>query len=73
MFNSQKLFTIHHPDLCPALRWKGQFVLAEKDQTIPDTSDHMYWCMHTQTPIGPDGELAEPAHCCHLDRGCHES
>jgi hypothetical protein len=73
MFNSSKLFNIHNPDLCPALRWKGQFVLSEKDASVPDTSDHAFWCLHTQTPFGPDGEAAEPAHCCHVDRGCHGS
>ena len=24
-------FNTNHPDLCPALRWKGQFILAEPD------------------------------------------
>ncbi len=64
-------FDTTHPDLCPALRWKGQYILAEPDPTIPSSHDGNYWCAFTQTCIGPDGKLAEPGNCCSTDRGCH--
>jgi len=28
-------FNTNRPDLCPALRWKGQFILADDDPTVP--------------------------------------
>ena len=52
-------FNINHPTLCPALRWKGQFILAQRDPTVPAGNDGLFWCLHSQTCIGPDGELAE--------------
>ena len=64
-------FNIHHPNLCPALRWKGQFILAERDPTVPAGNDGLFWCLHSQTCIGPDGELAEPRSCSSKSRACH--
>ena len=55
-------------DLCPALRWKQQFIGVEHDPTVPPTNDGLFWCMHTQTCIGPDGQLAEPGNCSSTDR-----
>lgn len=64
-------FNTSHPDLCPSLRWKGMFVLSERDSSVPPTNDGLYWCLHTQTCIGPDGEIAEPAQCSSARRKCH--
>ena len=64
-------FDIKHPNLCPSLRWKGQFILAEPDPTVQPSNDGLFWCTHTQTCIGPDGELAEPRNCSSASRGCH--
>jgi hypothetical protein len=64
-------FNIDHPDLCPALRWKGQFIATEEDPTVPSTRDNHYWCVYTQTCIGPDNKLAEPYDCSSPTRGCH--
>ncbi|MGB8771947.1 MAG: hypothetical protein WCC92_20200 [Candidatus Korobacteraceae bacterium] len=64
-------FDTNREDLCPALRWKGQFIEAEHDPTVPPTNDGLFWCMHTQTCIGPDGELAEPGNCSSKVRACH--
>ncbi len=64
-------FGTNRPDLCSALRWKGQYILAEKDPTIPACNDGNFWCAYTQTCIGPDGGLAEPGNCCHTGRQCH--
>jgi hypothetical protein len=64
-------FDVSAETLCSALRWKGQFILAEPDPTVPPCNDGIFWCMHTQTCIGPDGELAEPSTCTTTARKCH--
>lgn len=64
-------FNVNHPELCPSLRWKGMFVLTERDPSVPPTNDGLYWCLHTQTCIGPDGQVAEPAQCSSAQRKCH--
>jgi len=64
-------FNIHHPNLCPSLRWKGQFILAERDPSVPASNDGLFWCIQTQTCIGPDGRVAEPGNCCSSFRSCH--
>jgi len=64
-------FNTSHPDLCPALRWKAQFILAEADPTVPHSNEGLFWCIRTQTCIGPDGKLAEPGNCSSSRRKCH--
>ena len=64
MISESDRFSTNRPNLCSALRWKGQFILAEADPTVPACNDGLFWCLHTQTCIGPDGELAEPGNCC---------
>jgi hypothetical protein len=64
-------FNTNHPNLCPALRWKGQFVRVEHDPTVPASNDGLFWCVHTQTCIGPDGGVAEPGNCHSSSRACH--
>ncbi len=64
-------FDISHPDVCPSLRWKGMFIEVEHDPTVPACNDGLFWCMHTQTCIGPDGQLAEPGNCNKKHRACH--
>jgi hypothetical protein len=64
-------FNIEHPDLCPALRWKGQFTGTDVDPTVPSTRDNQYWCVYTQTCLGPDNKLAEPYLCSNPSRRCH--
>ena len=58
-------------DVCHALRWKGQFISSEADPDVPACNDGLFWCMYTQTCIGPDGQLAEPGNCCSRGRSCH--
>lgn len=55
-------------ELCPYLRWKGQFIDAEKDST---TSDGICWCMYTQTCIGPDNQPADRENCTIASRACY--
>ena len=64
-------FDVSAESLCSALRWKGQFISAEPDPTVPPCNDGLFWCMHTQTCIGPDGKLAEPSTCTKTNRSCH--
>jgi hypothetical protein len=64
-------FDTSHPDLCAALRWKAQFILAEADPTVPPSNEGLFWCIHTQTCIGPDGKLAEPGNCSSSHRKCY--
>ena len=56
-------FNVLHPNLCPALRWKGQFVLAPIDESAQQGTDTNYWCLYTQNCIGPDGIVAELRQC----------
>jgi len=69
--SEEERFNIHHANLCPGLRWKGQLISAEHDPTVPPSNDGLFWCVYTQTCIGPDGELAEPGNCSSSERGCH--
>jgi hypothetical protein len=64
-------FNTNHPDLCPSLRWKGQFILSEHDPTVPSSNEGLFWCIRTQVCIGPDGKLAEPGNCSSPKRKCH--
>ena len=64
-------FDISNPNLCTALRWKGQFILSEPDPEVQHSNDGLFWCLHTQTCIGPDGEVAEPGNCSSKNRSCH--
>lgn len=66
-----ELFAANYPTLCHCLRWKGQFVWADHDPSVPPAGDANYWCVFTQTCLGPDGQLAEPATCGSTDRGCY--
>jgi hypothetical protein len=61
---------VNDPKLCPALRWKSQFYVAERDESIPTGNDASFWCLHTQNCVGPDGRVAEPATCCNPRREC---
>lgn len=56
---------------CRCLRWKGMFIQSEHDPSVPPSNDHLFWCMHTQTCIGPDNHVAEPESCT-AGRDCYE-
>jgi hypothetical protein len=66
-------FNRGNADLCPALTWKGQFTPAVHDPSVPATSDHQYWCVYTQTCIGPDNQIVEPYVCSDPKRSCHKT
>jgi hypothetical protein len=46
------------------------FVPAPDDPTVPRGGGGLFWCLYTQTCIGPDGKLAEPGNCASRDRAC---
>lgn len=64
-------YDTNRPNLCPSLRWKGMFIWAERDETVPRSNTGSFWCLHTQNCLGPDGRVAEPEFCCNAERGCH--
>jgi hypothetical protein len=71
MIRNVDRFNTNDPNLCPSLRWKRQFILSEPDPDVQSSNDGLFWCMHTQTCIGPDGAVAEPGNCSSKTRGCH--
>jgi len=73
MLTHAERFNRNHSDLCPALTWKGQFTPAAPDPSVPATTDHQYWCVYTQTCIGPDNQIVEPYVCSNPKRSCHQT
>ena len=71
MISESERFNTSHPDLCPALRWKGQFVGTEDGESVSRVQDGLFWCARSQTCIGPDGGVAEPGQCSSKVRACH--
>jgi hypothetical protein len=71
MISEAERFDINHPSLCHCLQWKGMFIQVAHDPTVPKTSSDHYWCVYTQTCVGPDGGLAEPGTCSSPGRACH--
>jgi hypothetical protein len=70
MLEDERLDT-SRPELCPCLRWKGMFIPVEHDLNAMPISDGFFWCAYTQTCIGPDGQLADPASCSSPARACY--
>lgn len=58
-------------EICKHLRSKGMFINSEPDPTVPNTSDGFYWCIHSMTCLGPDGEVADDQRC-RAGRKCFE-
>ena len=71
MWLDQERFDTSCETLCTSLRWTQQFIGVDHDPTVPPSNDGLFWCMHTQTCIGPDGQLAEPGNCASAGRKCH--
>ena len=71
LWPDQERFDTSSQSLCTALRWKQQFIGVEHDPTVPPSNDGLFWCIHTQTCIGPDGALAEPGSCSSPSRAGH--
>jgi hypothetical protein len=71
MISEAERFDILHPALCDCLRWKGMFIGVPHDPSVPAPNDGAFWCVFTQTCVGPDGKLAEPGSCSSPSRPCH--
>jgi hypothetical protein len=50
-------------DRCENLRWKGLYVTGEEGQSISGSGDRLFWCVKTQTCLGPDGKLVDDYEC----------
>jgi hypothetical protein len=61
----------NRPNLCAALRSKDMFIWAEQGPDVVRANTGVFWCLYTQLPLGPDGQLAEPGNCDSGERGCH--
>jgi hypothetical protein len=48
------------------------YIDAEPDPTVPSGRSGHFWCVHTQTVIGPDGRGVHEDEC-HSGRMCFES
>lgn len=56
---------------CRLLRSKWMFIEAEPDPTVPHGDSSVYWCVHTQNCLGPDGGVANLENC-KPSRACYE-
>jgi hypothetical protein len=70
MLDHAARFDRRNPHLCPALIWKSQFSQTPADPSALSTSDDHYWCVYTQTCIGPDNGPVEPYLCSIKNRSC---
>lgn len=58
-------------DRCDHLRWKGLYVEAEWDASIPHSGDRLFWCHRTQQCLGPDGKVVDDYEC-NPARNCYK-
>jgi hypothetical protein len=58
-------------DRCDNLRWKGMFIDAPWDPSVPHSNDRLFWCHKTQNCIGPDGKIADDYEC-NETRPCYQ-
>jgi len=56
---------------CGNLRWKGLFIDVEGNPNEDNSHEHIYWCVHTQICIGPDGEGVD-GDVCNVTRACYQ-
>ena len=56
---------------CEGLRWKGMFVDAAHDPTVPESNTRIYWCAFSQSPLGPDGDVVDEDTCT-ASRSCYD-
>jgi len=56
---------------CRCLRSKEMFIIVEPDPNLPPMGSGIFWCMHTQNCLGPDGQAAGPESC-NSGRSCYE-
>ncbi|HXJ95721.1 MAG TPA: hypothetical protein VMT20_23010 [Terriglobia bacterium] len=56
--------------VCNCLRSKEMFTHDEPGWDIRQSSSGIFWCLHTQNCLGPDGQIANPDNC-QAGRSCH--
>ena len=57
---------------CEFIRWKGMFIDVQRDPSAAVYEEpHICWCMHTQNPLGPDGEVVDED-TCNWFRSCYQ-
>lgn len=56
---------------CTNIRWKGMYIEAQWDPTVPHGNDRLFWCHKTQNCLGPDGKLVDEYEC-HPGRKCYK-
>ncbi len=57
---------------CRCLRSKEMFIEVQGESNYPHFGSGIFWCVHTQNCLGPDGQVAEPASC-KPGRSCYEA
>jgi hypothetical protein len=62
--------TASDDDRCDFLRWKGLFIDAEWDRSVPHSGDRNFWCHRTQNCLGPDGRVVDEYEC-NETRSCY--
>jgi hypothetical protein len=61
------------PEVCKHLRSKEMYIhVDEPDWNVYQSHSGIFWCLHTQKAVGPDGRTAEP-HTCTAARPCFEA
>ena len=56
---------------CTDIRWKGMYIDADDDPTVPLSNTRIYWCDRTQNPVGPDADVVDEDTCT-ASRKCYE-
>jgi hypothetical protein len=56
---------------CRCLRSKEMYINVEPDLSVPRSSSGVFWCIHTQNCLGPDGKVADEENC-KPGRSCFE-
>ncbi|HTP34964.1 MAG TPA: hypothetical protein VMJ75_22460 [Candidatus Acidoferrales bacterium] len=64
-------FTKVSMNRCEKLRWKGLYIEALEDPSIPPNNERSFWCQHTFTCLGPDGKVVDEFECSPA-RTCYE-
>ena len=57
---------------CRCVRSKEMYIDSEHDPTVPNSHSGLFWCLHSQNCLGPDGQVVTPASCT-AGRSCYEA
>ena len=63
---------IRKGEVCRCLRSKKLFYQSEEDES-PAANSAPFWCLRTQTIIGPDGQLVDLEECGRSRKCCETS